>query len=96
MEILAIIAAALGVFFVLERGKRKSAEALLENQDTKKKVAEVDKDVNKNLGLLQAEVLKRLSSEEDLKKEEQKDVSKEMLIDFFNSRNDDDSKNKPS
>lgn len=96
MDIAVLIIGILGFAFVLERGKRKSAEGLLENQETKEKVAEVEKVINKNLGLLEAEVLLRSESKEKLDKETQKDVNKETLIDFFNSRNDDNSGNKPS
>lgn len=80
-----VIAALVGGFFY-QKSKKDSAEALLQNQDTKKALNELDKTVAKNDGLLTAEEEKRKQLEKDLEAEKAKDVSQKDLTDFFNNR----------
>ena len=77
LGILAVVAGILAVFF---RSKANSSEALLENNKTNQEILELDKQLAKNEGLLEAEEAKR----EELQKEV-KDVSKEDLVDFVNN-----------
>lgn len=78
--ILGILAGVAGILAVLFRSKAKSSEALLENNKTNQEILELDKQLAKNEGLLEAEEEKR----EELQKEV-KDVSKEELVDFINN-----------
>ena len=66
-----------GLFF--EKSKRKSAEGTLENLETKKQILEVEKNVSKNNGLIEAEKEKR----EEIKNEKSK-KSLDDLARFFN------------
>jgi|LakMenEpi12Oct12_1017442.scaffolds.fasta_scaffold22998_1 hypothetical protein len=68
-----------GLFF--EKSKRKSAEGTLENLETKKQILEVEKNVSKNNGLIEAEKEKR----EEIKNEKSK-KSLDDLARFFNDR----------
>lgn len=79
---LGIVGAATLVYLYI---KKQSAEALLENVDTKEKVNELGKDIAKNDGLLEAEEEKRAQLEKE-KNEKLKDTSVSDLIDFFNNR----------
>lgn len=78
--ILGILAGVAGILAVFFRSKANSSEALLENNKTNQEILELDKQLAKNEGLLEAEEAKR----EELQKEV-KDVSKEDLIDFVNN-----------
>jgi len=62
-----IIIALLGAFFYVNT-KRKSSEALLENNEVNKKLNEQDKEIAKDSGLLEAEAIKRKQLEEEMKK----------------------------
>jgi len=78
--ILGILAGVAGILAVFFRSKANSSEALLENNKTNQEILELDKQLAKNEGLLEAEEAKR----EELQKEV-KDVSKEDLVDFVNN-----------
>jgi len=65
---------------LFERSKRKSAENTLENLETKKQILEVEKNVSKNNGLIEAEKEKR----EEIKNEKSK-KSLDDLARFFNN-----------
>lgn len=67
-----------------ERSKRRSAEALNDNIETKEKIDEVQRDVIKNEALMEAERLKRDEINKKLEEDKKKDVSKDDLLDFFN------------
>lgn len=82
--ILLIIAGLVGLF-AFERSKRQSAEALLENQETKEKILDKDKEIANNNANLNVEA----SKQDELKKnieEGKKDEnsSPEDLANFFN------------
>lgn len=65
--------------------KKKQAEALLENLDSKEKVNDLQGKVTRNAALLDVEEELRKKAQENAEKEK-KDVSDENLIDFFNNR----------
>lgn len=76
--------AALLAWLFYERSKRKSAEGLLENQETKEKLIEKDKQINVHEANLEVEESKR----EELKKqmrEIETNESIEELEKFFNN-----------
>ena len=85
--VLAGILSLLAGLFFWERGKRKSAEALLENQATKEKLTEIDGKINVNEAKLEVEEDRRKALQEDMKKEQDKDVSTKDVEDFFRNRN---------
>lgn len=77
--LLGLIALLLGGL-VLTNKKKQSAEALLQNQATKEKTLEQDRDIAKNTGLLDAEEQKRKELE-NAPKSNPSDPA-----DFFNKR----------
>jgi phage shock protein A len=81
-----IIAALLGGFF-LQKNKKDSAEALLQNQETKEKLTKVDESIAKNDGLAAAEDYKRKQLEQQANEEKAKNVTKDDLLDFLNDPN---------
>jgi ABC-type Na+ efflux pump permease subunit len=80
-----LIGALLGMF-VYERTKRKSAEALNDNQETLSKVNELDKELSKNEGLLAAEEEKRKDLKEGMENEKRSISAKDSILEFFNRR----------
>jgi hypothetical protein len=78
--LIGIVVGLVGLLFY-ERSKRKSAEGSLNNLETKKEVLEVEKNLSKNEGLIEAEKEKR----EEIKNEESK-KSLDDLARFFNDR----------
>lgn len=67
--------------------KRRSAEALIDNQAALKEFNELDKKMAENEGLSGAEATKRVELKKQLEKElKEKDVSNEEIADFFNNR----------
>lgn len=70
---------------VFKLWKGNIAEALLQNQDTKGKVIELESYISKDKGLLAAEQAKRDQLSADLKAKENANVSKDELLDFVNS-----------
>lgn len=81
MEYLLGALAALVGWLLIEKSKRKSAEGLLENLETTKKTLEVDKNINKNTALIEAEENKR----QDIQKDEPK-KSLQEIADALNKR----------
>jgi len=67
--------------------KRKSAEALNDNIETKEKIDEAQKDIIKNEALIEASKQKQDEIQKKLDEEKNKDVSKDDLLDFFNKSN---------
>lgn len=87
MNLMVILIAAFSTligWLLYERSKRKSAEALNDNIKTKEEVLEIQKDVVKNEGLIDAERIKREEMIKKLEEEKNKDVSNKDLLDFFN------------
>jgi hypothetical protein len=76
--IIGLIVILLGSLFY-EKSKRKSAEGVLENLETKKEIIEVEKDVSKNDGLIEAEKEKREEIKNDKTKKSLSDLAR-----FFN------------
>lgn len=74
----------LGALFLWERSKRRTSEALLENQETKEKLVEIDKTISKNEGTLEAEETKREEIKKDLEEEKNETKTNEELEKFFN------------
>lgn len=72
----------LGLLF-LERSKRKSAEALNDNNEALKEVQELNGEIEKNKGLLEAEEEKRKEIEKETKKAKE---NTEGDAAFFNGR----------
>jgi len=75
-------------YIIYSDTKRKSAEALVENLDTKKKLNELDKNVAKNEGLEEAEQEKRDEILKDLEHNKAKEDSIEDLKKFFDKPTD--------
>lgn len=86
MEYIAgIILALLGALFY-QTTKRKSAEGLLENVETKEKNIAIDKDIAKNDGLAAAEEEKRNNLKDEMKEKLNESTTPEDIADFFNGR----------
>ena len=83
--IVGIILALLGGL-IFERTKRKSAESLLENVETKEKNLELDKDISKNRGLIEAEDEKRNQLKAEMKDKLNETVDSKDITNFFNDR----------
>lgn len=83
--IIGIILALLGGL-AYQTTKRKSAEGLLENVETKEKNLKLDKDIAKNEGLAEAEKEKRDSLKEEMKEKLNESVTPGDITDFFNGR----------
>lgn len=81
--LIGIIVALGGAFFYVNT-KRKSAEALNENLETKEKILDSNKIVAEKQAQLDAEAIKRKELEDKLK-EDIKNVDLDALKDFFNS-----------
>lgn len=75
-------------WLLYERNKRKSAEALNDNIETKEKVLNIEKDIKKNEGLIEAEEAKRESLKETLDKAKNEEVSTDNILEFFNRKSD--------
>jgi len=85
IEFLLGLIAVLGGLFVYERGKRKTAESLNTNLESKEKVQQEQAKIDKVDALLAAEEAKR----EELKAELQNQLGKKLnedLAKFFNDR----------
>lgn len=72
---------------ILKFMKGSVAEDLLQNQETKTKVTEIEQFIAKDQGLLDAEKAKRDQAEADLKAKENQSVTKDNLLDFVNKSN---------
>lgn len=66
--------------------KKQSAEALLENLDTKEKLGKLNAKAERVSGLIKWEEDKREELTKDAEKEKNKEVTNEDLTDFFNNR----------
>jgi len=75
----------IGLFF-MERSRRKSAEALNDNIETKEKVMEKEKKVMENNASLKSEEELRSKEKESLESKKNEDLSTSNLVDFFNKR----------
>lgn len=83
-----LLLGAIGFVFgllLIEVGKRKSAEALNENLETKKEIQEMQAQIDLNDAQLQVEEQKRKELEEQ-RKNLSKKVDSEELSKFFNDR----------
>lgn len=86
-EVLLLITGLLGVGFVYERGKRRSAEALNDNLETKEKLLEKDKKISENDASIKLEEERQKQIKKQI--EEDRNESKTNLddiIDFFRKR----------
>lgn len=83
-----LLIAALGGLVFFKR-KADNAEALNENVETKSKVLDLQKFVEKNLAALEAEKNKRNQLELDLSTEKAKEVTTDEIVDFLNSKKED-------
>lgn len=77
---------ALILAFLFERSKAQTAEALNENVKTKEKLLKIDEEIAVNNAGLKEEEIKRGQLREDIKKEQDKEVTSDDVVDFFNSR----------
>lgn len=90
MEQLKIILGLLGIagagliYFKLAKGR--SAEALLENQESKEKLLEKDKEIGNNNAGLTLEEERRKALEAQANSEKSKDLSDAANSSFFNKR----------
>lgn len=71
---------------VYEKTKRKSAESLLENTETKEKDVTLQKDQIKNDALVEAEKIKQNQIKEEIKEKLNETVNIDTIINFFNKR----------
>lgn len=85
---LAGIVIALVGWLLYERNKRRSAEALNDNQESKEKVTEIQKEIVKNEARNEVEEEKRESLKETLDKAKNEEVSTDNILDFFNRKSD--------
>lgn len=83
--IVAAFSLVLGLLFY-ERSRRKSAEALNDNAETKEKVMEKQGKVLENNAALNAEEELRNKEKESLEGKKNEDLSTSNLVDFFNKR----------
>ena len=91
IEILFGVVIALVGAFLFQKNRANNAEAILENNDTKEKLNEVDKGIAKNDGLLAAEEEKRKELEKEAEEEKVKELKEDELLEFLN-----DDKNRTS
>ena len=85
MEYLIGLIAVLAGLFIYEKGKRKAAESLNENLETKEQVQQEQAKVDKVNAQLDAEEAKRKELQEQLNKQADKAIN-ETLAKFFNDR----------
>lgn len=83
--IVAAFSIVLGLLFY-ERSRRKSAEALNDNVETKEQVFEKEGKIMKNNASLNAEEELRNKEKESLENKKNEDLSTSNLVDFFNKR----------
>jgi len=72
--------------FLYQKAKRESAEALNDNNEDNKKVAELANEAHKNDRLLEIEEVARKKTQEKLKKDSNETLDNDNLVDFFKSR----------
>ena len=72
--------------FLFERSKRKSAEALNDNLETKEKVNSIEAEIRKNHAILGVEEADRKKQKELIEKNATEKLSDEDLADFLNRR----------
>lgn len=89
--IIALMLAALGGLVFLNR-KANNAEALNENLDSKNKVLDLQKFIDKNLASLESEKAKREQLDANLTAEKEKSADKDEILDFLNSDKPTDNK----
>lgn len=82
--IVGLVLAALTGAFLYERSRRKSAEAIADNQDVIDKLNKGDKVITKNEGLLESEEVKRNEIAKDA--DDRKSDTSESLVDFLKKR----------
>lgn len=80
------IIAVLSGLFLFERSKRRSAEAINTNLETKEKVNDIQKDVDINNAEIEVEKQKQADAQKKADEEKAKNVSKDDLLDFFNDK----------
>lgn len=83
--LIAVIVALLG-FVYFEYSKRKSAEALNTNLETKEKVDNIQKGVDVDDAKIEAEKQKQADIQKAADEEKAKDVTQKDVTDFFNNR----------
>lgn len=81
--------AILGFLYTWEKSKRKQAEALNLNIETKEQINQLNKEIYKNDAALQAEETKRKEINEDFNKEVSRELDTKETEDFFNNRKSD-------
>lgn len=86
MEYLLGLIALLAGWAFFERTKRKSAEGLNENLETKEKLLEKEKEVFLNEAKLKAEKQKQAELNWQLEEERKKDETVKEILDFFNDK----------
>ena len=85
MEYLIGLIAVLAGLFIYEKGKRKAAESLNQNLETKEQVQQEQAKVDKVNAQLDVEEAKRKELQEQLNKQAEKTLN-ETLAKFFNDR----------
>lgn len=78
----------LGLLF-FERGKRKSAEALVSNLDTKEKALDLDREGLKHQADLQLEESRRTEASEKLARERDRKLSDDEMVEFLRNPSSD-------
>ena len=82
--VLVIVIGTLTGLYLYERSKRRSAEALNTNIQTKEQVDSIQKNVDVNDANIKVEEQKQADAKKAADEEKAKDVSKDDLLDFFN------------
>lgn len=83
--LIGIIVALLGAFFY-QNSKRKTAEALNQNIETKTELNKFDQSSAKDQGLIDAEMVKRAQIEKEMHEMINKNVDIKDLEDFLNRK----------
>lgn len=87
VAVLSVVIAILFGWLMYEKSQKDAAEALEKNQEDQKKLNALDSDIAKNDGLEQAEAEKRKQIEEETKRKQNEQASKEELLRYLNDPN---------
>lgn len=86
-NVIVLVIASLFGLFLYQRNRARTAEALLGNEEDKKKLNELDKDTIKNKALLELEEEKRKQIENESNDKKKQSLTLEDINDMFNKLN---------
>jgi len=81
-NVLIAVLCGLGVFFALK--KNNASDAQSENIETKEKILDIEKDIAKTNGLVQAEETKREDLKKEMTEKTNESLTPEEIADYFN------------